>query len=72
MSLQYILSIMRFLTANLKTYTHNSKLHIFNTVNKLQLHKQSTTLTIYQTGAYYGNIKIFNKLTTYTTESVFW
>ena len=62
MSLQYIISPMWFLSQNLEIYTFNSIIHCFNTQNKLQLHKLSTTLTIYQKGAYYDSKKIFNKL----------
>ena len=46
LSMQYILFLMRFLLQNLEIYTLNSTIHGFNTRNKLQLHKLSTTLTI--------------------------
>ena len=68
--LQYIISLTRFLSQNLEIYTFNSTIHDFNTRNKLQLHKLSTTLTLYQKGAYYDSIKIFNKLPIYIAESV--
>ena len=45
---QYILSLRKFLSQNIEIYTFNSTIHGFNTTNKLQLHKLSTTLTIYQ------------------------
>ena len=69
--MQYILSLTRFLAENLVIYTLNSTLRGFNTINKLQLHKLSTTPKIYQRGAYYDSINIFNKLTKYTAVSVF-
>ena len=68
--LQYILSLKKFLSQNLKIYTFNSTIRGFNTRNKLQLHKLSTTLTTYQKGVYYDSINIFNKLPEYIAESV--
>ena len=47
LSPQYALSLMRFLPPNLVLYTLNYAIHGFNTRNKLQLHKPSTTLSIY-------------------------
>jgi len=70
LSLQYIISLMRFLSQNLEINTFNSIIHGFNTRNKLQLHKLSTTLTIYQKGACYDSTKIFNKLPKYMAEFV--
>jgi len=67
---QYILFLKKFLSQNLEIYTFNSTIHGFNTTNKLQLHKPSTTLTIYQKGVYYDSINIFNKLPEYIAESV--
>ena len=61
---------MRFLSQNLERYTFNSTIHGFNTRNKLQLHKLSTTLTIYQKGAYHDSIQIFKKLPEYIAELV--
>jgi len=61
LSLQYILSLMRFLPQSLVLYSLNSAIHGFNTRNKLQLHKPSTTLSIYQNEAYSDSIKIFKK-----------
>jgi hypothetical protein len=69
-SSQYILSLMRFLLQNLEIYTYNSTIHGFSTINKLQLHKLSNTLKIYQKGAFYDGTKIFNKLLQYIAELV--
>jgi len=69
-SSQYILSLVRFLLQNLEIYTYNCTIHGFSTRNKLQLHKPSTTLKIYQKGTLYDSIKIFNKLLEYIAESV--
>jgi len=46
--LQYRLSLKKFLSQDLEIYTFNSTIHGFNTRNKLQLHKLSTTLTVHQ------------------------
>ena len=59
------------LSRNLELYALNSTIHGFNIRNKLQLHKPSTTLTIYQKGAYYDSIKIFNKMPDHIAESDF-
>jgi len=61
---------MRFLLKNLEIYTYNSTIHGFSTGNKLQLHKLSTTLKIYQKGAFYDSTKIFNKLLECIAEAV--
>ena len=48
---QYVLSLKIVLVTELGIYTFNSTIQGFNTRNKLQLHKLSTTLTMYQKGA---------------------
>jgi hypothetical protein len=48
---QHVLSLKKFLSQNLESYTFNSTIHGFNTRNNLQLHKLSTTLTMHQKGA---------------------
>jgi len=70
MSWQYVLPLVRFLSQNLEIYTFNATVYGFNTRNKLLLHKPSTTLTIYQKGAYIDSIKTFNKLPIYIAESI--
>jgi hypothetical protein len=69
LSSQYILSLVRFLSQNLETYSFNYRVHVFNARNKLQLHKLSTTLTICQRAAYYDSTKIFSKLPDCIAES---
>jgi hypothetical protein len=68
--LQYILSSMIFLSYNFEIYTFNFSVHGINTRNKLQLHKPTANLTLYQKGVYYASIKIFNELPEYTTKLV--
>jgi len=70
MSWQYVLPLVRFLSQNLEIYTFNATVLDFNTKNKLLLHKPSTTLTIYQKGAYNDSIKTLNELIKYIAESV--
>jgi hypothetical protein len=65
MSWQYVPPLVRFLIQNLEIFTFNATIHDFNTRNKLLLHKPSTTLKIYQKGAYNDSIKAFNKLPKY-------
>jgi len=47
LSLQYILSLVMFMSQDLEHYTFNSTIHGFNIRNKLQLHKLLTAFTIY-------------------------
>jgi hypothetical protein len=53
---------MRFLTQNLELYTTNSTIHNHNTRSRIQLHKPSTTLALYQKGPYYESIRVYNAL----------
>jgi hypothetical protein len=59
---QYIFSLMRFLCHSPELYTFNFTIHNYNTRNRIQLHKPSAALTIYQKGLYYESLKICNKL----------
>ena len=62
LSSQYIFSLMRFLTQNLELYTTNSTIHNHNTRSRIQLHKPSATLALYQKGPYYESIRVYNAL----------
>lgn len=53
---------MKFFSYNLEIYTFNFSVHGINMRNKLQLHKPTANLTLYQKGVYYMSIKIFNEL----------
>jgi hypothetical protein len=70
LSSQYVLYLMGFLSQNLEIYTFNSTIHGFNTRHRLQLHKPSTNVTVYQKEAYCESIKIFYKLPEYVVEVV--
>jgi alanine-alpha-ketoisovalerate/valine-pyruvate aminotransferase len=53
---------MRFLSHNLELYTFNSTIHNYKPWNRIQLHKPSAALTIYQKWLYYESLKIFSNL----------
>jgi len=53
---------MRFLIQNLELYTTNSSIHNHNTRSRIQLHKPSATLALYQKGPYYESIRVYNAL----------
>jgi hypothetical protein len=59
---QYILSLMRFLSSNLETYTFNTSVRNINTRLKLKLHKPAARLSMYQRSTYCNSINIYNKL----------
>jgi hypothetical protein len=61
---------MKFLSYNLEFYTFNFSAPGINTRNKLQLHKPTANLTLYQKGVYYMSVKIFNEIPEYSVESV--
>jgi hypothetical protein len=54
---QYIISLLIFLMDNAK-----SEIHSIHTRQNFNLHKPQANLTLYQKGAYYSGIKIFNHL----------
>jgi len=62
LSSQYIFSLMRFFSRNLQLYTFNFTIHNYNTRYRIQLHKLSTALTLYQKGLYCESVRIYNKL----------
>jgi len=62
LSSEYIFSLMRFLSRNLQQYTFNFTIHNYNTRYRIQLHKPSAALTLYQKGLYYESVRIYNKL----------
>jgi len=62
LSSQYIFSLMKFLSKNLQLCTFNFTIHNYSTRYRIQLHKPSTALTLYQKGLYYESLRIYNKL----------
>jgi hypothetical protein len=56
------LSLMRFLSSNLETYTFNTSVHNINARLKLKLHKPAARLSMYHRSVYYNSINIYNKL----------
>lgn len=59
---QYILSLLLFVIDNKGHFRRNSEIHHINTRNKSSLHQPLSNLSIYQKGAYYTGIRVFNSL----------
>ena len=59
---QYILSTLLFVTKNKILFTTNQNIHTLNTRFNLDLHLPTCNLTLYQKGAYFSGIKLFNHL----------
>ena len=59
---QYILSLLLFVIDNKDHFKRNSEVHHINTRNKSSIHQPHANLSIYQKGAYYTGIKVFNSL----------
>jgi hypothetical protein len=61
---------MTFLSHNLEIYAFDFRVYGINTRNKLQLHKLTANLILYQNELYYMIVKIFNELPEYFAELV--
>ena len=59
---QYILSLLMFVVQNKTLFLTNTQSYNLDTRQKNNLHLPQANLTIYQKGAYYSGIKIFNNL----------
>jgi len=59
---QYILSLLMFVVQNKKYFLTNNDSHNIDTRQRNDLHLPQANLTIYQRGAQYLRIKIFNIL----------
>ena len=59
---QYILSLLMFVVQNKTLFLKNTENYNLDTRQKNNLHLPQANLTIYQKGAYYSGIKIFNNL----------
>jgi hypothetical protein len=64
MQSQYIFSILLFVTKNKDQFLSNSQVHKINTRQTSDLYAPTANLAIYQKGAYYSEIKIYNHLPT--------
>jgi hypothetical protein len=62
MKSQYIFSILLFVTKNRNLFITNYDNHNIQTRQGDNLHLPSSSLTLYQNGAYFTDIKNFNKL----------
>jgi hypothetical protein len=61
---------MKFLLQHQEMFTLNTEIQNINTRNKLKLHKPISNLTLFQKGAYYMCVRIFNKLPEYIANIV--
>jgi hypothetical protein len=68
--LQYILSLIKFLSHNLEIYAFNCTVLVITMRNKLQLCKPTANLTIHQEGICCMSMKILNGLPEYIAELV--
>jgi hypothetical protein len=59
---QYILSTLLFVIKNKNLYATNQNIHTINTRFNLDLQLPTCNLTLYQKGAYFSGIKLFNHL----------
>ena len=59
---QYILSTVLYVIKNKNLYTTNQNIHQINTRYNSNLHLPTCNLTLYQKGAYFSGIKLFNHL----------
>ena len=59
---QYMLSLLMFVVQNKNLFLTNNENHNLDTRQRNDLYLPQANLTIYQKGAYYSGIKIFNNL----------
>ena len=59
---QYMLSLLMFIVQNKNLFLTNKENHNIDTRQRNNLYLPQANLTIYQKGAYYSGIKIFNNL----------
>jgi len=59
---QYVLSLLMFVVQNKNLFLTNNENHNLDTRQRNNLYLPQENLTIYQKGAYYSGIKIFNNL----------
>jgi len=62
LTLQYILSLLMFVIQNKNFFLTNNENHNIDTWQRNNLYLPQANLTIYQKGAYYSGIKMFNNL----------
>jgi hypothetical protein len=59
---QYIYSLLLFVINNRQHFKINSDMNNINTRNNLDFHHPQARLSVYQKGAHYTGIKLFNRL----------
>ena len=65
---QYTLSLLLFVVDNRERFRVNSEIHHINTRYRSNLHPPITHLSVYQKGAHYSGIKVFDSLPTHIKE----
>jgi hypothetical protein len=58
----YIYSLLLFVIDNRQHFRLNSDIHNINTRNTLDFHYPQACLSVYQKGAHYTRIRLFNRL----------
>jgi hypothetical protein len=59
---QYLFSLLLFVVRNKVLYTTNQEIHNINTRSNINLQLPVCNLTVFQNGAYFSGIKLFNHL----------
>jgi hypothetical protein len=59
---QYIFSVLLFVVKNKVLYTTNQEIHNISTRSNINLHPPVCNLTLFQKGAYFSGMKLFNHL----------
>jgi len=59
---QYTFSVLLFVVKNKEIFTTNQEIHSGNTRSVTNLHLPLCNLTLFQKGAFYSGIKLFNQL----------
>ena len=59
---QYIFSVLLFVVKNKDLYTANQEIHSINARFNMNLHPPTCNLIVFQKGAYFSGIKLFNHL----------
>jgi hypothetical protein len=59
---RYIYLLLSFVINNIQLFKINSEIHNINTKKSLDFHYPQSYLSVYQKGAHYTGIKVFNRL----------
>jgi hypothetical protein len=59
---QYVFSVLLFVVKNKDLYTTNQEMHNINTKSNINLHPPVFNFTVFEKGAYFSGINLFNYL----------